>query len=203
MKRSGFTLIELLVVIAIIAILAAILFPVFAKAREKARQSSCLSNIKQIGISLLAYAQDYDERFPWHCGFLAGAPQDSNNGWQNQIVPYIKNTQIFTCPSYTGGGGYCGGYGYNLSRNAAGTQVGCDYMALGDCAYPAETIIIGDSDGTKWIGHWTYPNMEQIDRPGRHNEGGNFCMVDGHAKWYKTSYIDRTGGLWDRSVPGW
>ncbi|MGQ9733315.1 MAG: prepilin-type N-terminal cleavage/methylation domain-containing protein [Candidatus Zipacnadales bacterium] len=65
--RRGFTLIELLVVIAIIAILAAILFPVFAKAREKARQTSCLSNIKQISLAMLAYAQDYDERFSWCC----------------------------------------------------------------------------------------------------------------------------------------
>lgn len=76
-------------------------------------------------------------------------------------------------------------------------------MSLGACAFPAETIVIGDSDGTKWIGHTVYPTMEQIDRPGRHNEGGNFCMVDGHAKWYKTSYIDRPGGLWDRNVGGW
>jgi prepilin-type N-terminal cleavage/methylation domain-containing protein/prepilin-type processing-associated H-X9-DG protein len=201
--RRGFTLIELLVVIAIIAILAAILFPVFAKAREKARQSSCLSNLKQIGLACQQYAQDYDERLPWHCRYIPGAADAAGNDWTGQITPYIKNVQVFACPS-ANRTGYCGGYGYNLSRNSAGTQVGCDYMALGECQYPAETIIVGDSDGTKWIGCWTWANgIEQLDKPGRHNDGGNFCMVDGHAKWYKVTYIDRTGGLWDRTVAGW
>ncbi len=198
----GFTLIELLVVIAIIAILAAILFPVFARAREKARQTSCLSNLKELGLGCLMYAQDYDERLPWHCRYIPGAADSSSNGWQGQIMPYIKNDQIFVCPSYNGTG-LCGGYGYNLSRDASGAQVGCDYMRLAQCKYPAETIILGDSDGTKWIGHWSWPTVDQINRPGRHNAGDNFCMVDGHAKWYKTSYIDRTGGLWDRNAPAW
>ena len=93
--RRGFTLIELLVVIAIIAILAAILFPVFAKAREKARQSSCLSNVKQIGLAVLSYCQDYDELLPR----TAIAVNGSNYGWQTLVHPYVKNDQIFTCPS--------------------------------------------------------------------------------------------------------
>ena len=107
----GFTLIELLVVIAIIAILAAILFPVFAQAREKARQTSCLSNMKQMGLAALMYTQDYDERTPrnWY-----GPTDPGGTGpeattaigdtperykWMDAIQPYVKNVQIFTCPS--------------------------------------------------------------------------------------------------------
>ena len=117
MKRRGFTLIELLVVIAIIAILAAILFPVFARAREKARQTSCLSNMKQLGLGMLMYAQDYDETFT-RMGHgnqpTPVVPGDNyfnyNSGssylyfyrsWASNIYPYIKNVQIFICPSPT------------------------------------------------------------------------------------------------------
>jgi prepilin-type N-terminal cleavage/methylation domain-containing protein/prepilin-type processing-associated H-X9-DG protein len=100
-KRSAFTLIELLVVIAIIAILAAILFPVFAKAREKARQATCTSNEKQLGLGLLQYEQDYDELFPnTNNGGYAGT------GWAGAIYPYIKSTGVYRCPddSNTGNG---------------------------------------------------------------------------------------------------
>lgn len=205
MKHSGFTLIELLVVIAIIAILAAILFPVFAKAREKARQSSCLSNCKQIGIALLAYAQDYDERFPWHCRFMPGTPDGGGNDWQGQIAPYCKNTQLFRCPSFTGAGnnGYCAGYAYNLHQ-PVGPQLGCDLASLGDFPYPSGTLIIGDSDGTKWFGSLNTPanTIQHAAIPGRHNEGGNFCFVDGHCKWVKDSIYRNSGGSWDRTTQG-
>jgi prepilin-type N-terminal cleavage/methylation domain-containing protein/prepilin-type processing-associated H-X9-DG protein len=96
-KRSGFTLIELLVVIAIIAILAAILFPVFARAREKARQSSCLSNIKQLALGELMYAGDYDERLPFR---WAQTPL-GNFYITDLIYPYINNVQVFECPSWS------------------------------------------------------------------------------------------------------
>ncbi len=95
-KFSAFTLIELLVVIAIIAILAAILFPVFARARENARRTSCLSNLKQIGLGVIQYQQDYDETMPM-------TNYGGNNGagffWMDGIQPYVKSTQLFTCPS--------------------------------------------------------------------------------------------------------
>lgn len=98
-QRSAFTLIELLVVIAIIAIIAAILFPVFAQAREKARATSCLSNLKQMGLGLMMYTQDYDENLvPAWIGYPTyGFP--GNARWCDVIQPYVKNSQIFTCPS--------------------------------------------------------------------------------------------------------
>ncbi len=102
-ESPGFTLIELLVVIAIIAILAAILFPVFAQAREKARQASCSSNVRQLGLAVNMYTQDYDEHFPlggWRPTTAAGA-DDGTWDWQNTTAPYIKNKGIYRCPSST------------------------------------------------------------------------------------------------------
>jgi len=106
-QKRGFTLIELLVVIAIIAILAAILFPVFAQAREKARMASCLSNLKQIGVATQMYAQDYDETmaawtFANYPAGLWGSPEWNNYGWSYAFYfwqPYLKNVQVYTCPS--------------------------------------------------------------------------------------------------------
>jgi len=91
--RNGFTLIELLVVIAIIAILAAILFPVFAKVREKARQTACLSNEKQLGMAYMEYVQDYDETFVFSTQF-----GDPAAGWTSRVYPYVKSTAVYTCP---------------------------------------------------------------------------------------------------------
>ena len=96
--KKGFTLIELLVVIAIIAILAAILFPVFARARENARRASCSSNLKQIGLGIIQYSQDYDEKLPARV-YFGGEPAKS---WRVVIQPYVKSTQLFACPSNTG-----------------------------------------------------------------------------------------------------
>src|SRR5688500_18904923 len=107
MRKRGFTLIELLVVIAIIAILAAILFPVFAKAREAARKTSCLNNLKQIGTGMMMYAQDYDENMPAaafgnYPNGLWGSPLWNDYGWTYifpLLDPYTKNSQIYACPS--------------------------------------------------------------------------------------------------------
>jgi prepilin-type N-terminal cleavage/methylation domain-containing protein/prepilin-type processing-associated H-X9-DG protein len=108
MRRLAFTLIELLVVIAIIAILASILFPVFAQAREKARQAGCSSNLKQIGLAIRMYTQDYDETFPHNCdeprpnGSLKRTPVEGTcwSGWiSNVLIPYERNAQIYQCPT--------------------------------------------------------------------------------------------------------
>src|SRR5215218_8331777 len=107
--KRGFTLIELLVVIAIIAILAAILFPVFARARENARKTSCMNNCKQMGIAFLQYAQDYDEMLP--CGYSAGPPA---RDWSNDVTPYLKSTQVQQCPSTKRAGSHYG-YGWWLA----------------------------------------------------------------------------------------
>src|SRR5215216_6026680 len=97
-SRRGFTLIELLVVIAIIAILAAILFPVFAQAREKARGAACLSNMKQIGLATMMYAQDHDDYLPY--GYAYTWPgQKELYWWQDLCRPYVKNEAVYTCPS--------------------------------------------------------------------------------------------------------
>src|SRR6188508_3224214 len=92
-KFRGFTLIEILVVIAIIALLAAILFPVFSRARENARRAACMSNLKQIGLAIVQYTQDYDERLPMRCN------PASNISWRTFIFDYVKSTDVFRCPS--------------------------------------------------------------------------------------------------------
>src|SRR5688572_30477323 len=94
-KRSAFTLIELLVVIAIIALLAAILFPVFARARENARRSSCSSNLRQIAITIKQYVQDYDSRYPQ----ASMSEDEAPFGWADAVQPYLKNIQLYQCPS--------------------------------------------------------------------------------------------------------
>lgn len=101
-NQSGFTLIELLVVIAIIAILAAILFPVFAQAREKARQASCLSNLKQVATAVMMYTQDYDELYPTDSFFEWGSPTFLQENWVIRTGAYIKSPQAFWCPSDSG-----------------------------------------------------------------------------------------------------
>jgi prepilin-type N-terminal cleavage/methylation domain-containing protein len=98
-QRRGFTLIELLVVVAIISLLAMILFPVFARARENARRASCLSNLKQLSLAVIQYTQDYDERMPAYEDNIPYTSWVMENIWIGKISPYIKNVQIFFCPS--------------------------------------------------------------------------------------------------------
>jgi prepilin-type N-terminal cleavage/methylation domain-containing protein/prepilin-type processing-associated H-X9-DG protein len=188
--RRGFTLIELLVVIAIIAILAAILFPVFAKAREAARQSSCLSNTKQLGTATGMYVQDYD-------GIAFSSPWGGQGlPWWDLITPYTKNRGINTCPSYTlttydenwpakltnpDNGGRKFGYMWSEHFHALG---------LSEAAFvaPADTGIV--ADGRHSINGWTWDNIRNGNRRGAsHNEGVNFLFADYHSKWVR---IDRT-----------
>ena len=144
--KKGFTLIELLVVIAIISIFASILFPVFARARENARRASCMNNLKQIGLAIMQYTQDYDERYPAALDGPAGGPYNTHvttgwpgakfsiNGsshlvsWMDMIFPYVKSTQIFVCPSQpdshtlTGGLWDASFYGYNSGISGYGND---------------------------------------------------------------------------------
>ena len=206
MKRSsGFTLIELLVVIAIIAILAAILFPVFARAREKARQTSCLSNQKQIMLGILAYTQDHDERFPpyrWTQEPPSGVWIDRDNSaatnrllWAESVEPYLKNVNILFCPSgqvdsetMSGGRRYLV-YAYNGKMH-------CTKMA--EFKSVANKIAIGDIGervtGRTPVGYvenwfiWTSNDPGQIWSQycwwsSIHNGGANYAYVDGHAKF--------------------
>ena len=190
MKKSGFTLIELLVVIAIIAILAAILFPVFAKAREKARQSSCLSNHKQLVLGFLQYAQDYDETFP-QGGALTGDTATWPNGttganyWPCRIFPYVKNSQVFNCPSASTP--WDGSPSTTIPMGLNTTSGGPQLARLGTIVKPAETALVGDTEGTAsyaFMSTW-YAGTSPRGLSPRHNEGGNMGFVDGHCKWVK------------------
>jgi prepilin-type N-terminal cleavage/methylation domain-containing protein/prepilin-type processing-associated H-X9-DG protein len=197
--RRGFTLIELLVVIAIIAILAAILFPVFAKAREKARQASCLSNVKQVGLAQLQYIQDYDEMTPVHrCGSYTPPTLVCTH---EAILPYCKNVQIFRCPSRRGDGA---GANTDLlhSGNARTPGEGVwywdnmdmDNRSIGSINTPSQKVMIGDSDGRGYAGWnavgdtYRYYFSSRVQDP--HNEGLNVCFYDGHAKWTRKNELD-------------
>ena len=191
-RRAAFTLIELLVVIAIIAILAAILFPVFAKAREKARQTSCLSNQKQMGLGAMQYAQDYDETMVPGAGMGPGGAW--NPAWYEIIQPYLKNTQVYHCPSCSSTnmpGVYSGPqYPVNYGLNANVSWYGGS-AKLAAITAPANQILIGEMNGGDWecypsnattaADQWYNPTINGINN--LHNGGSNFSYCDGHAKW--------------------
>ncbi|MCW3100093.1 MAG: prepilin-type N-terminal cleavage/methylation domain [Chthonomonadaceae bacterium] len=189
-RRSAFTLIELLVVIAIIAILAAILFPVFAQAREKARQASCSSNLRQIGISAMMYVQDYDETYPLYqyadcqgytCyqywfGLRTATGWDKTKGL---LYPYMKNGQVQRCPSFAGkakfgdGNGYGYNWGYLGSDYYQSTQVPAPFppvnpASLASLSSSADKIMFSDSGyiDTPWYGgDGTIQETPGIDPP--------------------------------------
>ncbi|MHB8996579.1 MAG: DUF1559 family PulG-like putative transporter [Armatimonadota bacterium] len=193
--RRGFTLIELLVVIAIIAILAAILFPVFAKAREKARQSSCLSNVKQLTLAFLQYAQDYDEQLPMHGAYETVTWPGGGTGynlWPVKIYPYIKNSQAYNCPSASNPWDGRSSGALNIGYNAS-LPPPCN---MGTIVYPSQTALLGDTEGgnsyTFFAAWYAGPSVPRGLSP-RHNEGGNIGFVDGHAKW--TKFGRDAGGL--------
>ncbi|NUQ00916.1 MAG: DUF1559 domain-containing protein [Armatimonadetes bacterium] len=199
-ERRAFTLIELLVVIAIIAILAAILFPVFAKAREKARQSSCQSNVKQLGIAFTQYVQDYDEMFPGANNVVGsyltpnGSVSSSTNMlWPYQVYTYTKNAQMWNCPSSQtqwDPGLYDSslGYGYMDANPLGVTPAGIYGVArknLAQLTVPAEQVYLADS--VYYLFDWDTSATSDNHAPPNvvHNDGANFAFVDGHVKWIK------------------
>ena len=193
MRRPGFTLIELLVVIAIIAILAAILFPVFARARAKAQQNNCLSNCKQIELGLIMYATDYNQVGPLYVNGLS-LP------WHGAVFPYIRNTALYLCPNdatptgsiTTNAGGSlvaASSYGRNLYESGA---------TDGIVRYPAEMLDVMDAvkdpiDPGGAAPVLTYPGtlaaaqlcitLDGTVAKSRHQNGGNASYRDGHVKF--------------------
>jgi prepilin-type N-terminal cleavage/methylation domain-containing protein/prepilin-type processing-associated H-X9-DG protein len=217
-RYGGFTLIELLVVVAIISLLASILFPVFARARENARRASCMSNLKQIGLGMMMYQQDYDEHMmawtyalPLDAQGWSGYPSHNTSFmWYHAIYPYVKNWQVFNCPSedkaqyFTGSYNSLMGYGFNYKSPTGGhlcfSNCGIDIglASLAAIEEPAETLVIVDSASQALYansgasGKWptlaemqtdsdcTYSRLDCVRV--RHFDTVNVLFMDGHVK---------------------
>lgn len=223
-NRTGFTLIELLVVIAIIAILAAILFPVFGRARENARRSSCQSNLKQIGLGITQYTQDYDENMPV-CWWTL--PDGRQMSWKDAIQPYIKSRQLFACPSntinaqptYNTATGMPASYSPNSTHaqavfgSAGGTATpgGGAAYSIASFDFPSTTIAVCESTFTNSDFSIANAYFGVTNRTSAGNQGstylfnghlstGNYLFVDGHVKSLKplatvSSAMGGSGGV--------
>lgn len=230
-KNHGFTLIELLVVIAIIAILAAILFPVFGRARENARRSSCQSNLRQIGLGIMQYTQDYDERGPATGIDYDPAPHPASQlvSWRQMIQPYLKSTQLFMCPSnprkeIVGDTAKLGFASIPTSYSAAfaidnndGTKSFSYFTAtdrpgslMSEVAKPSECLMVVESIATGQGGSvYNVPSVGNNNLFAGHLATSNFLFVDGHVKALKpintlnkVQGISQPGNLWYKDGTG-
>ncbi|MCC7491401.1 MAG: prepilin-type N-terminal cleavage/methylation domain-containing protein [Fimbriimonadaceae bacterium] len=223
--RRGFTLIELLVVIAIIAILAAVLFPVFAKAREKARQTSCLSNQRQIASALAMYMTDHDGRVPVCGDNTSPSTVDDTAYWWVTLYRYSRNDQVFICPSWrpttipagllaweqppdpqrpNQHAGIAGTYVWNETLDGAPdarlSGTASDGLSYG----PSSIVAVGEG----WNGShvWRPEHLTPVgnveDRLRHfHNDGSNYAYADGHAKWLPSNSLTRA--IWAPWDTGW
>lgn len=216
-RSKGFTLIELLVVVAIIAVLASILFPVFARARENARRASCMSNLKQIGLGVMMYVQDYDERYP-----LCYDNAPNAGDWKDFTEPYVKSTQVFVCPSSFWNGSYSrGNYSANRAMLTDGDRSSEETLSIAVMPSAAGTYMIFDGSGMRLKSYDTYsPRVDKVQylpgsgpgsasdispgsytfsstyasleddfKSGRHFGGVNMLFADGHVKWLQSQAV--------------
>lgn len=216
--KRAFTLIELLVVIAIIAILAAILFPVFARARENARRASCQSNLKQLALGIQQYIQDYDELYPiYSSNSTARLPY----GWADMIQPYVKSAQLLQCPSDSTASsndpivlGYTD-YAYNLSLGFDNVTASSRGLHSAVLTQPTLTVLLVDEGSDAAINsraaHWTAgagsfatsatrsPGLAAYlgATPQRHLDGMNYAFADGHVKWQKAADASRSAQVYN------
>jgi prepilin-type N-terminal cleavage/methylation domain-containing protein/prepilin-type processing-associated H-X9-DG protein len=206
---TGFTLIELLVVIAIIGILSAILFPVFARARENARRASCMSNVKQLALGFMMYVQDYDGRFPQYANYVHPDGTTESAPWFQVIMPYVKSEQLFFCPSDTVHDASKKmdvsniSYGYNYAFFSMGAT---DYPPelfkgnqIAAIQFPANVFLLAETGANEKGYVVSFSDTTRLPNK-MHLEGGIFAFADGHVKWLKVEPVianrNTTKTLW-------